>query len=83
MYERSHFFPKKKSESEFLISENTVSIHKMSATWLTERQKKRGSNKFWINVCRPILRIMQNACIKVLGGQKAKIIETKIRNLLK
>ena len=81
--EREYLFPKKVSETEYNTTENTITIHKMSATWLTDRQKKRGSNKIWINVCRPILRFLQNCLIKTIGEKKSKSIEIKIRNLLK
>lgn len=83
VYERSFFFPKKKSEEVFLVTDQTVAIHKMSATWLTKRQKNRGTNKFWINVCRPTLRFFQNICFKLVGEQTTKNIELKIRNILK
>lgn len=83
IYEREYFFPKKIDESQFAITENTISIHRMSATWLTKRQKQRGSNKLWINVCRPTLRFLQNCCIKCLGSDRTKMLEIKIRNSLK
>ena len=41
--ERSVLFPKKKSENEILKTDETITIHHMSASWLTERQKKRGT----------------------------------------
>lgn len=83
IYEREFFFPKKLSETEFAVTDNSVTIHRMSATWLTKRQKKRGSNKLWINVCRPVLRKALNITQKIFGEDKSRIIELKIRNLIK
>ena len=83
IYERDIFFPKKQSEEEFAITDRTVAIHRMSATWLTKRQKRRGSNKFWINVCRPFLRKCQDLLIRIIGNERTKTLEIKIRNLLK
>lgn len=83
IFPRDVFFPKKISEDDFQITENTVMIHKMQGSWLTERQKKRGSNKFWINICRPVLRFFNKCIYVIVGDEKAKRIEIKIRNLLK
>lgn len=52
----------------------------MKGSWLTDRQKKRGSNKFWINVCRPILRKFQQVTLFLFGEQTMKKIELWVRN---
>lgn len=83
IYPRSVFYPKKISETVFDITADSVTIHRMNATWLTERQKRRGSNKFWINVCRPILRFIKDIVTSLLGERRTKKIEIKIRNFLK
>lgn len=83
IYEREYFFPKKISEETFAVTGHTVAIHRMSATWLTKRQKARGSNIFWINICRPVLRFLLNCCVLILGEDKSKVLELKVRNLLK
>lgn len=83
IYPRDFFFPKKISETEFRITSETICIHRMSGSWLTERQKRRGINKIWINVCRPVLRGVQMLLNKIIGEQRTKKIELLIRNKLK
>jgi len=83
IYPRDYFFPKKISNTEFKVTDVTVCIHKMNATWLTARQKRRGSNTFWINICRPMLRFLLKCCIIICGQDRARTIELKVRNLLK
>lgn len=78
--QRDFFYPKKVSEEEFFATENTFCIHRMKGSWLTDRQKKRGSNKFWINVCRPILRKFQQVTLFLFGEQTMKKIELWVRN---
>lgn len=83
VYPREYFFPKKLSETEFIITEAAYCVHKMSGTWLTARQKKLGSNIFWINVCRPILKKCLKLSIFLLGEDRAKNLEIKVRNAIK
>lgn len=83
IYAREVFFPKKTSETEFRITEKTVAIHHFTGSWLTARQKKRGTNKFWIEVCRPTLKKSKFLITKILGEKTTKSLEIKIRNLLK
>ncbi len=83
IYERDYFFPKKIDEQHFRITENTYTIHRMKGSWLTERQRKRGANKFWINICRPSLRFCLLSLNALIGKDRAKKIEIKIRNFLK
>lgn len=83
LYERDFFFPKKIDDKTFRISERTVTIHHMDGSWLTERERKRGSNKFWINVCRPILRKVRNVIITSLGEDIAKKLEVKLRSKMR
>lgn len=83
IYPRTIFYPKKVSETTFNVTADSVTIHHMNATWLTERQRRRGTNKFWINVCRPVLRFAKNIIINLLGSERTKRIEIRIRNFLK
>ena len=83
VFNRNVFFPKKLSENEFRINKETVAIHHFSGSWLTPRQKRRGQNKIWIEVCRPILRSCQNTISLIFGKRRTKDLERHIRNLLK
>lgn len=81
--ERSVLFPKKKSEDDILIKDETLTIHHMSASWLTERQKRRGTSKIWISFVRPILKKILRLLYSILGDEQAKSIELYVRNLLR
>lgn len=83
VYPRDYFFPKKISETEFNITNNSCTVHRMKGSWLTERQKKRGTNKFWINVCRPTLKFIRRTLVAIIGEKMSKRIEIYIRNILK
>ncbi len=83
VYERDFFNPKKLSESNFNVTERTVTIHHFSGSWLTEREKRRGNNFFWRKICRPLLKILRDLLNFVLGAQKAKKIEVVLRNRIK
>ena len=83
VFHRNVFFPKKITESNFRITKETVAIHYFKGSWLTPRQKRRGQNKFWIEVCRPILRKCRNIIALIYGEPRAKTLENKIRNWLK
>lgn len=54
-----------------------------SNSWLSERERKRGNNKVWIEVIRPVLRKLRSAGIKVIGKEKIRCLEIKIRNKLR
>jgi mannosyltransferase OCH1-like enzyme len=83
VFSREYFYPKKISDTEFITTEKTVAIHYGSCSWMTEKEKKRGLNKFWINVMRPTLRTSKNLGTKIIGERSIQKIEIKIRNLLK
>tara|TARA_R110000787_G_scaffold272848_7_gene380401 strand:- start:226 stop:1002 length:777 start_codon:yes stop_codon:yes gene_type:complete len=83
VYKRDVFFPKLISDTEFRTTENTIAIHHFRGSWLTDSQKKRGRNKIWIKVCRPILKKFNSTIILVLGEKKSKSIEVIVRNWLK
>lgn len=79
IYERDIFFPKKVDDETFLTTDRTVTIHKFEGTWLTDREKRRGTNPFWRNVCRPILRKIRAIMTKIMGRKRAKRIENSLR----
>lgn len=83
VYRREHFFPKKLGEGKFNLANETSTIHHFEGSWLTARQKRRGTNIFWIEVCRPFLRNCKSFLLKIIGQEKTKEIENKIRNWLK
>lgn len=83
IFRREVFFPKKVSDTEFLYNSDTIAIHRMSGSWLTNKQKRRGTNKLWINICRPSLRFIQRCMMLLLGQETTKRIEIKIRNMIK
>ena len=83
VFNREYFYPKKLSENDFRITDETCAIHKCSNSWMSEREKKRGNSKLWINVGRPIFRTGRNVLVKVLGKEKARKIEIKTRNKMK
>ncbi|MDA7706970.1 glycosyltransferase [Flavobacteriaceae bacterium] len=83
VYHRNLFFPKKLNDNSFRITEETVGIHHFEGSWLTDRQKKRGQNVIWIEVCRPLLRKIKDIIYMVLGESKTKNLENNIRNFLK
>lgn len=83
IYPRIFFYPKKLDNNSFKTTARTVAIHHFSASWLTERQKKRGSNKLWIEICRPTLRFLNNTLYSLVGKKTGNSLETKVRNWLK
>ncbi|KAA6303772.1 MAG: hypothetical protein EZS26_000323 [Candidatus Ordinivivax streblomastigis] len=83
IYERDIFLPKKLNDGTYRSSERTVSIHHFSGSWLSERDKKRGTNRFWIEVCRPMLRQIRLLSLKIFGENYTKQVEIKVRNKLR
>lgn len=83
IFSREYFYPKKLSETEFKIADETVAVHMCSNSWLSERERKRGNNIFWIQVARPILRTLRAFGIKVLGKEKIRSLEIKLRNKMR
>ena len=81
--ERNVLYPKKKEEDYFLLGDETISIHHMNVSWLTERQKRRGRNKLWLLCFRPVLRKMLRFLNIILGKQTSRSIETYVRNKLR
>jgi len=83
IYERDVFYPKKMKDGSFRVTNESVSIHHYSGSWLTPRQKKRGENIFWRKVCRPILRKFKGGLLKLVGDGNTVSFEKKIRNWLR
>lgn len=83
IFEREVFYPKKLDEFNFKSTKETVAIHLCSNSWLTEREKKRGNNKIWIEFIRPTLRFLRLIGIKLVGKENIRKLEIKVRNFLK
>lgn len=83
VYNREYFYPKKLNELDFNVTEETVAIHMCSNSWLTERERRRGNNKIWIEVIRPILRVCREIGIKIVGKERIRTMEIRLRNKLK
>lgn len=83
VYEREKFFPKKVNEGQFQIADQTEAVHLCSNSWMSEREKRRGKNKVWIHVTRPLLRKFRAAGIRIVGKERVKKIEIRLRNRLR
>jgi mannosyltransferase OCH1-like enzyme len=83
VYNREYFYPKKLNDMEFRVTDKTIAIHKCSGSWLSEREKRRGVNMFWINVMRPFLKLCRRNIEKIVGVDTTQTIEIKVRNILK
>ena len=83
IFNREVFYPKKLSEKEFRVTDETSAIHMCSNSWLSERERKRGNNKIWIEVVRPTLRALRSMGIKIIGKERIRKIEIKLRNKLR
>lgn len=83
VYERDIFCPKKMDDGSFRTTEYTVTIHRFSGSWLTEKEKRRGNNLIWRNICRPVLKKVRKLLENLLGKKKTKNIEAKFRKFLR
>lgn len=83
IFNREVFYPKKISDTEFRTTEETCAIHTCANSWLSERERKRGNNKIWIEIVRPILRRGRGIGIQFLGKEKIRKLEIQIRNKLR
>lgn len=83
VYERDIFCPKKMDDGTFRTTDRTVTIHYLSGSWLTEREKRRGTNKLWRNVCRPVLKKVREGLIGLVGEKRARKIEIQFRKVIK
>lgn len=80
---REFFYPKKLSEDKFAITDDTISIHHASGSWMSERQRRRGSNIFWIKVCRPVLCGLKTCFTKIVGEERTRRLEVWVRDKLR
>lgn len=83
IYPREWFYPKKLSDTEFRITEQTIAVHRCTNSWMTERQRKRGKNWFWLRVMRPTLQSFREIGLQIVGKKRIRNIEIFIRNFLK
>ncbi|MFT4801432.1 MAG: hypothetical protein ACI93N_001204 [Flavobacteriaceae bacterium] len=83
IYERDVFYPKKMKDDSFRVTDQSVSIHHYSGSWLTPRQKKRGENIIWRKVFRPILIRVKAALSKLIGDGNTTKFEQRVRNWLR
>ena len=83
IYERDIFCPKKMDNGTFSVTERSVTIHKLSGSWLTEREKKRGTNPIWRNVMRPLLKKARVVVTVMFGDKVSKEMEASIRKALR
>lgn len=83
IFNREIFYPKKLEENVFKITEETCAIHMCSNSWLSERERKRGNNKIWIEVIRPVLRRCRSLGIRTIGKERVRKLEIKLRNKLR
>lgn len=83
IYPREYFYPKRLGANQFRLSDNTYGIHHYSMSWLTERQKRRGNNIFWVKVIRPLLKKCRSLLLKIIGKESVRTLEIRIRNFMK
>lgn len=83
VFERDYFNPKKYDEEKFGVTDRTITVHHMAGSWLTERERRRGTSKFWRNVWRPILKRIRSFLMKTMGESFAKSIEVKLRDKMR
>ncbi len=80
---RELFYPKKISEDEFMVTNESVAIHKCSNSWMSDAQRRRGSNRLWIKYMRPILLSTKRSISSLLGEKIVMNIEILTRRVLK
>ncbi|NBB22840.1 glycosyl transferase [Runella sp. CRIBMP] len=83
IYERDFFNPKKINDVIFNVTDRTVTIHRFSGSWLTEREKRRGVNVIWRRFFRPSLRFLRDTLNNLLGEVKTKEMELQLKKLLR
>jgi hypothetical protein len=83
IFNREVFYPKKLSDSQFNVTDETSAIHMCSNSWMTERERRRGNNKIWIEIVRPMLRGARSLGIRIIGKERIRKLEIKLRNKLR
>ena len=82
IYPREFFYPKRITESTFKMSNETVGCHRCSNSWMTESQKRRGTNAIWVKICRPVLNMLRKLLRRIAGRELTRKVEIIIRNVL-
>ena len=83
VYPRDYFFPKRLEENKFLITENTLGIHRCSNSWMSVSQIARGNSFLWRKIVRPSLNAIRSVGQRILGKERIRTIEIYIRYSLK
>lgn len=83
LYERQVFYPKKRKDGSFTVSDESMAIHHGSASWLTDREKRRGTSLLWRNVARPVLRKTGDLSVVLLGRERARRLEVSLRERIR
>lgn len=83
IYNREWFYPKKLSDTNYCFTDETVAVHRCSNSWMSETQRKRGNNWFWLKIFRPLLQRGRTIGLKIIGKEKIRNLEIIIRNKLK
>ena len=65
------------------VPASSYAAHVFSNSWLTEREKKRGKNILWRKIARPLLRTARKLSLKILGEEKTREKEIRLRNKLR
>lgn len=80
---RHVFFPRRLRDGTYDVSASTRAIHYGSASWLTQREQKRGRSLLWRNVARPLLRRVRVAAVMLIGPERVKRVELSLRKKMR
>jgi hypothetical protein len=80
---RQAFSPRRIGEGDWDISQETYAVHHMSGSWLTQRERRRGTSRVWRGLWRPVLRRCRRGLAIVVGEARARRVETIIRHALR
>ena len=83
IYPREWFYPKKLGEGKFRFTEDTVAVHLCKNSWMSTREKKRGNSFVWTQIIRPLLRGGRRVGIAIVGKERIRKLEIKIRDRLR
>lgn len=83
IFPREYFYPKKTGKDKFQITEETCAIHWCDNSWMTDREKRRGTNKIWIRAVRPLLQGIRKILLKIIGRDRVRRVEIWLRNQLR
>lgn len=83
VWNREVFYPKKLNDTDFAVTDETAAIHMCSNSWMSERERRRGNNKLWIEVVRPVLRGARRLGMKIIGKERIRSLEIRLRNKMR